>query len=222
MPKPKRKLTLCFDYDGVLADSLNVVAKIHGELVRRFEKTVTAEITADFLRENWKGGWQNLYTSFYGFTAGELPQTVPVYRDLVKEEFGSVGLFKGMDSLVRKLSRTHNLLILSANYSDIIYPTLERAGIADCFTAIFGQDDLPGMEKSDARFYLIPLDELNFAKEDAVVIGDGVADVLGAKKAGIPVIACSWGWQLRDWLVDAKPDFLADNPKELLSIIQEI
>jgi len=222
MPKLKKKLTLCFDYDGVLADSLEVVAKIHGELVRRFEKVATAEITADFLKENWRGNWQGLYTNFYGFSAGELSQTMPVYRTLAREEFSTVKLFKGMDALVRKLSRSHNLLILSANYSDIIYPTLERAGIADCFTAIFGQDDMPGIEKSDARFYLIPLDELNFEKEDTVMIGDSVADILGAKKAGIPVIACSWGWQLRDWLVDAKPDYLADSPKELLSIIQGI
>lgn len=219
MQEEKSKI-LFFDYDGVMVDSLECVAKIHGRILRQFGKNIA--VSASLIKENWSGGWQGLYEHTYGLTREEIPLTVPVYRELALAEFVSVRLCKGIEPVIKKLAKRHQLVVVSANYSDIIYRTLTDTGLDAYFSGIFGQGELAGIEKSDPRFFLNPIEELNVEKEEVVAIGDTVGEIYGAKKAGIPVIACSWGWQIRDLLVEAKPDYLADTPKELLQIIQEI
>src|SRR3989344_3477771 len=216
MPKRTKK-TLFFDFDGVIADTLHNTAKIHNEIMRQFGKEPIA--TPALIRENWNG-WEHLYTVVYGFSKQELPHAIPIYREFISQE-EPPKIFADMEDVIKKLATTDTLIIASSNYSPYILLTLEGAGLDKYFKSIYGKDELRGLDKSDPRFFQIPTDDLVLEKEDIVAIGDTAGEIEGAKRAGIPIIACSWGWQDRETLIAARPDYLADSPKELLSIVQK-
>lgn len=217
--KSKPKKSLFFDYDGTLVDSLESTAQIHREVLRQLGKDIV--VTSDLIRAHWSAGWQKLYTDVYGMTREETMLSTPVYRNLAREHCRVTTLFDGIEGVLRKLGKTHSLYVISANYSEVILGGLAANKITSHFSGVYGQDSLYGIHKNDPRFYLIPVDELGLEKEDITVIGDSVGEIEAAKKAGLKVIGCSWGWQDRDALIDAKPDFIADDPRELLDIVQE-
>lgn len=125
----------------------------------------------------------------------------------------------GLAGILLKLAREHALYLISDQEN--IGVSLDKTGLRKCFLDIFEKERLGKVPKSDQWFYLTPIDELNLEKEKVLVIAHSVDGITGAKKAGLPVIACSWGGEERELLIGSKPDFLADNPGELLAIIQE-
>lgn len=126
----------------------------------------------------------------------------------------------GMSDILLKLAREHELYLVSDQEN--IGASLDKAGLRKCFLDVFEKERLGRVPKSDQWFFLTPIDELNLEKEKVLVIAHSVDGINGAKKAGLPVIACTWGEQERELLIGAKPDYLADHPKELLSVLQSI
>ncbi|MDY6958395.1 MAG: HAD hydrolase-like protein, partial [Halobacteriota archaeon] len=58
--------------------------------------------------------------------------------------------------------------------------------------------------------------------DSAIYVGDETRDVEAAKRARIPVIAVSWGFNDGDALRRLDPDYAVDDPKELLEIIKRL
>ena len=213
----KSEKTLFFGFDGVIADTLPAVAKIHNEILRQFGKDPV--VTPELIRTHWNG-WEHLYLATYGFSRQELSHALPLYQDFAIQELPAK-IFTGMDEVIKKLAASHTLVITSSNFSPCIQAVLEETRLYGFFKSIFGHEELGGLGRSDPRFFHIPIDTLGLEKENIVVIGDTAEEVAGAKRAEIPVVACSWGWQDRDSLIEARPDYLADSPKELLTIMQK-
>ena len=55
--------------------------------------------------------------------------------------------------------------------------------------------------------------------EDALYIGDSLVDAETAKAAKLPFVACTWGFCTREQLMTAQAHYMADHPKEILTII---
>lgn len=55
---------------------------------------------------------------------------------------------------------------------------------------------------------------------EVIYVGDEVRDIESSKKAGVYMAAATWGYNSRELLSQAKPDFLIDDISELLNIIQ--
>ncbi|HLB58081.1 MAG TPA: HAD hydrolase-like protein, partial [Gammaproteobacteria bacterium] len=53
-------------------------------------------------------------------------------------------------------------------------------------------------------------------------IGDETRDIQAAKKNHIYSIAVTWGFNNKKVLAAEKPDFLIDNPKELLAVLKTL
>ena len=138
---------------------------------------------------------------------------------LVEEAGGET--YPGIHGCLKKLSQTHSLYVVSLNERETISSVLKKAELDGFFVDIFGKERV-GEVGYYHHIFLNPLDELNIEKAEAIAMGDTAGDVQAAKKAGIPVIACSWGKEDREDLIGARPDFIADTPEELLSIIEEM
>mgnify|MGYP003471373303 FL=1 len=57
------------------------------------------------------------------------------------------------------------------------------------------------------------------AIEDALYIGDSLVDAETAKAAKLPFVACTWGFCTREQLMTGQAHYMADHPKEILTII---
>jgi phosphoglycolate phosphatase len=102
-------------------------------------------------------------------------------------------------------------------------PTLEimnRLDLNDLFDKAVGGDSYP-VKKPDPDHILKLLDETEASAEQAIMIGDGVNDVLAAKNAGIPSILFTHGYGTEAAKAQ-KPDITIDTFLELEDAINSL
>ena len=59
-------------------------------------------------------------------------------------------------------------------------------------------------------------------KDEVVYVGDEVRDIKAAKRAGMKIIAASWGYNEREALEKYKPDLIVDRPVELIEVVEKV
>jgi len=88
------------------------------------------------------------------------------------------------------------------------------------FDALVTPETCGGVKKPDARFMEKALSLLDIPAEDALVVGDGVQDVLAAKNAGIRVVAVLGGYGDPAALRAAGADDYVDSMSELNTLLR--
>lgn len=63
--------------------------------------------------------------------------------------------------------------------------------------------------------------ELNLNCNEILFVGDSIFDVETAKAAGMTSVAVSWGFSSKTDLSVYKPDYIVDNPLEILDILKK-
>lgn len=63
---------------------------------------------------------------------------------------------------------------------------------------------------------------LGVSADEAVYVGDGETDMLTAKNAGLPAVAVTWGFRDRTVLAGFDPYAMIDEPKALITAIDEM
>ena len=58
-----------------------------------------------------------------------------------------------------------------------------------------------------------------FSKDECFFIGDSGVDILTGKNAGMKTIGAAWGFCGEDVLKEAKADFIAETPKDILDFV---
>lgn len=198
-----------FDFDGVLADSLDLYADAVTRCLERigmpFEKG----------REDYLALFDGNY--YESLTARGID--LVAFAQATKEIFPAIDYdamkpFPGLSPVLDALQRDHLLAVVSSNGSRTIGKMLARFGFEPYFREIFGYDFLfSKKEKIDhaVQKYGVP-------RETAFYIGDTCGDILEAKAAGVRSVAVTWGWHDRERLLAVGPDFLVDTPEGLLTI----
>ena len=57
------------------------------------------------------------------------------------------------------------------------------------------------------------------AREDVLYVGDSDVDMQTAKNAGVRVCGVLWGFRTRGVLAGYQPDYLTENPQEILDMV---
>ena len=99
-------------------------------------------------------------------------------------------------------------------FTDVITKTLD---ISKYFDEIIGSDSTT-YKKPDARLLLPLLERYNAEYNKAVVVGDGVNDIMLAKNAGVLSCALLNGLTGRDILLALNPDFACEGLSELMTL----
>ena len=105
--------------------------------------------------------------------------------------------------------------ILSSNIQENIEAFLEVHGMRDQFTFISSIGRLTGKARhlrAIARTFSLKPDEI-------IYVGDEIRDLRAARKAGVDVIAVTWGLNSHASLSRERPTFLVEKPCELLKVI---
>ena len=201
---------LIFDYDGVLFDT----KKLAFNLV----KTAT-EKYCNFTIGN-EHDFAELYKSnFYeairkkGAKKKELDN---IYNYAIKKlRKEKLHVHFGIKSVIKKLSKTHTLAVISSNYDEIMKKNLKSNNILDYFHYILGVEEGESKKKKIQSL----LKKTKAAKSEAVFITDTVGDIREAKKEKIKTMAVTWGFHKTGMLKKAKPDFIVKTPKQMLEVM---
>ncbi|MBI5354437.1 MAG: HAD family hydrolase [Chloroflexi bacterium] len=206
---------ILFDFDGVLADTLNDMLRFAQETCNELNIHHTV-VQADLSELE--------VMSFATFgRACEVPEDLVgefVRRCTGKfaEKKSPPGIFDGLGEVIRKLAQEHLIAVVTGNTTKNVNAFLLHHGLTDFVRAVYGVD-LPG-----SKVEKILMAKNQFVAEDEMVLmlGDSVSDVRAAKEAGVLSIAVGWGHQSLKKLIDAQPDAFVHSPAEILDVIGKL
>jgi len=206
------KKLVIFDFDGTIADSLEMTIEIFNELsdkygfskvnpeeVSQFKKLTPSQILEKFKISKWK-----------------LPILLKKGKDLFNSKIPFIRPFDGIKEVLAKL-KSHDFIvgILSSNSKGNIELFLKNNNI-NTISFIHSESNLFGKSKAIKNV----LKEQGLKLEEAIYIGDEVRDIEASKKCGIGCIAVAWGFNDKEILEKYNPDYLIDRPEQLLNILK--
>jgi len=205
----KERNLFLFDFDGVLADSLDLYA----EAVARCLERIGTPIVKN--REDYLAFFEG---NFYESMAAKGVDLV-AFAGAAKEilpgiDYDAMKPFAGLIPVLEALQKDNLLAVISSNGFQTISKMLERFGFDRFFQEILGSDFL--FSKKDKIAHA--LSKYGIDHKRTFYIGDTTGDILEAREAGVRTVAVTWGWHSREKLVAAHPDFLVDRPEDLLQI----
>lgn len=97
--------------------------------------------------------------------------------------------------------------------------TLSRSGLLELFDAVVTRDDCDDM-KPAAEPILRVLSKLGVVTDEAILIGDGVMDIMAAKAAGVRSVAVATGPFKSGLLLKAEPDYALGSINDLPTLVE--
>lgn len=200
-----------FDFDGTLVDSMHHALACFNEAAHRYG---LGRVSPDELPRLRRMGPKEAIST-YGVPVWKIPMLVQAVRAGLRSRMEMLEPFPGMVDFLRALKNTRKArcLLLSSNSRDNIEAFLARHQIElfehlSCGTSMFG--------KGARLRKLVERVELNPAT--TAYVGDEVRDIEAAKSAGLRSIAVSWGYADREALASEQPDYLIDEPAQLIEL----
>ena len=205
--------TLIFDFDGTIADTFDITLGIAQALTNRFGNRQPV----DLAKEDLRGMDIKSLMRQFGVPWYRIPAAVEMGRTEIKRHVNHIRIFEGMKSVIDHLRLSFSLGILTTNNVDTVQQVLNNNAIdLSAFRFIVGGGSLFGKKKILGR---IRRSE-NLEKSKMVYIGDEIRDIQAARKFRIATVAVSWGYNDRDVLLEQQPDYMVDQPDQLISIFQ--
>lgn len=201
---------LLFDYDGVLFDTKQIAYNLVKKSCEKFCKFKIRN-EHEFI-ELYKS---NFYEAVRkkGATKASIEKIKKYAITVLKKK--KLHIHSGIKSIIKKLSATHEIAVISSNYDDVMKRNLKQNRILGNFHYIYGTEE---GESKKIKIKQI-MKKAKAKKAEAVFITDTVGDIREAKKAGIKTMAVTWGFHNKKMLKKARPDYLVDSPKEILEVL---
>lgn len=205
------KQMLIFDFDGVLARSLDVMLSCARQacLDLGFSCSPSKQDLEVLERMEF---------SEFGLQLGIPQEAIEAFvsrsLDLFSSRSEQLEIVPGMDQAIRILSRYAALSIVTGNSCQVVSKFLEAHQLSHEFGTILCAEDDGSREDK----ILSILSQHQGLKASGFMIGDAVSDIRAARNVGIKSIAVAWGHQSRGKLVAENPDFITDTPGELLRL----
>ena len=129
--------------------------------------------------------------------------------------------FPGLtDALDRLAAKGVTLGVMTNKVERLARIVLEQLGLAERFAAIVGGDTMgPGSSKPSPIAIQAMVDRCGGGP--AAFVGDSIYDVQGARAAGLPVVACSFGF-LNGPVADLGADATIDAYAELIPTLERL
>lgn len=200
-----------FDFDGTIADSLELVLCEYNRIAPRFRiKPINRE---DLPRLRMMKGSAALKE--HGVSFWKLPLLVSAVRSAMHKHMDGLKPCEGMAEALRALAESGcRCSVLSTNSSENIERFLERHELT-LFEHVAGGSSMFGKARALSR--LIAREKLD--ARQVYYVGDEVRDIDAAAAAGVRSIAVGWGYADRSALAAHSPTHIADRPDDLLRLL---
>jgi phosphoglycolate phosphatase len=204
---------LIFDFDGTLADTRAVYALSFNKIHARFDlPKVNQKDWAKFQSSSMKDLCRE-----YNIGPVKLLKIAKALNKEIGPLITRTKFYPNIEKTLFKLKENYQLGILSSNELDNIKAFFEEKNLPlnkifsfwRCEKNLFGKDRV--LKSLIKEYQLDPKTVLYF--------GDQVRDIEACQRAGVQVAAVSWGFAGEDLLASAQPNFLLNNPNEILDLL---
>lgn len=216
-----RPTAILWDLDGTLADTHPIIHRCVDETFREF-------FAQPYERELWERSVGHPLTTVmeqgfdkYGIPCIDTAPLIQFYRERLKSYEALVRPFPGSCETVRRLSQGGvRQAIVTTKFGEAAARHLSTIGLDGIFEVVT-TGDICVRYKPDPEPFCRTLDSLRLAADACIMVGDSAADVLGSRNAGVRSVAALWGTLDHDAVHAAGPDYIANRPEDVLSIMEE-
>ena len=201
---------LILDFDGTLVDSQSIFVSCINELGDAFGYG-QIEPGPEFREKSAR----EILTHVLGLLPEQVPCWAQQFKAQLNRNMGRAVNVKGMREVLAVLRKDRRIGIVTSNTEETVRRILVRDGIE---WVDFIWADAPIFEKDKAIEGLLA--QQNLSPEETIYIWDEVRDIDACRKVGVKIIAVSWGFNSKTVLERKEPDYLAQTPTELLTIIE--
>lgn len=207
------QFTVIFDFDGTLADSLELMLRLYNESADDFGTLPVSMSEVDELRE--LGYKKAMKAKKIRLTM--LPKlAIHIIKDM-KLHMDEVSPHEGIIPMLRQLREMGvSIGVLTSNNAALVVDFFDKNGFPE-FDFVVSEKTLFGKEKALKRI----MKRHKLKKERVIYVGDEPRDVYSSQKAGVKVFGVTWGLAGRIGLEKNPPDRIADTAEELYQYIIE-
>ena len=136
--------------------------------------------------------------------------------------------YDGIRALLATLKAEGHQLAVASNKYQVATEKIVTHFFPDTFDVILGERD--GVNRKPDPKIVFDIQErfavrgetTDVVRSGILYVGDSLVDMLTAQNAGVPFIACSWGFVPRNELVAAGVAHIADTPGQILEITKQM
>jgi phosphoglycolate phosphatase len=194
------KKVILFDFDGVLANTLEHAFDIHKLLNphflwEEFQKMSDRNFHAEYRKKLEEGNHVH-------------PENYP---EEYSKKLAQMNLESELAELVIKLSSVYTLYVVSSTKTSYIQDFLEREKVLNHFTDVLGAD----IHESKVVKIKSILEKEAIIPNHCLFITDTTGDIHEARECDVPSVCVSWGLHQRERLEKQNPFAVVDTPQEL-------
>ncbi|HKY81319.1 MAG TPA: HAD family hydrolase [Sphingobium sp.] len=208
-----------FDLDGTLLDtSGDLAAAVNYAIGTVGRAPFPVDAIKPFVGKGAKVMLERALTASGGIDDGMTARLLPVLLDYYEQNLAIHSVpYAGLIPALDALSRAGVKLAVCTNKAErFTIPLMHQIGLSDRFASIVGGDTL-GVAKPDPA----PIHEMiaRAGGGRAIFLGDTINDIAGARNAGIPSVAVSFGF-LDGPVEELAADAVIDHFDELIPLLE--
>lgn len=211
---------LIFDFDGTIMDTRQTIVYAKQETMKTMGLKVYDEATcASTIGLSAKLGFQRLYPEM---PEKQIDELVVLYRRVFEEakETMPPTIFPNVVDTLEILSQKgYELTIATSRNTPSIHEFLDKLKLRKYFKYVLGGDDTK-LLKPNPEPVLRTLEDLDYAPDQAMVIGDMPFDIIMGKSANVSALGVTYGNATREELLESGADYVIDDMKELIDILE--
>lgn len=205
------KRAVIFDLDGTLIHSLpDLTSAINHILVQEAREPVTEADVGPMVGDGAHTLVERAFAARGGMPGSNVAPLLARFLDyyeanatVLTRPFPEV-----VDTLERLKAKGVVLAVCTNKPTAATREILRALDLEQYFAVVVGGDDTPALKPNPAHIDAV-LDRLGISRDEAVMVGDSINDVLAAKGAGLPCIAVSFGYS-RTPVSDLGADLVVD------------
>jgi len=204
---PQNKKLVIFDFDGVLANTVDFCFAIH--------KKDNPNFTLEKLQQICTGN----FVDNMNYEKDNKNHKIPTgFYEKYEKEISKININEILLKMILELEKDYILTIVSSTTTIYINNFLVKENIRNCFSDILGAD-----VHSNKTFKINSLlKKYNIESNDAVLITDSLGDILEGNICGVKSIGVTWGIHPKKTLEKGHPIAIIDDPRDLFDSIKNV
>ncbi len=209
-----RQLTVIFDFDGTLANTLELVAKIYNDHAQDFN---ALQIDMSELSEYRKLGYKKAMKKLH-IRWTVLPRLVLFVSREMKQHMGEVKPYDGIVTMLKNLQGSGISIGVLTSNDAVLVQDFFKAHQFPAFDFVVSEKTMFGKEKALRRI----MKRHKLLTDQVVYVGDEPRDITASNKAHIKVIGVTWGVGGREAFEATPPDLQVDTAIELEKTVMQL
>ncbi len=204
---PQNKKLVIFDFDGVLANTVDFCFDIH--------KKDNPNFTLEKLQQICTGN----FVDNMNYENDSKNHKIPVdFYEQYEKEISKININEILHKMILGLEKDYILSIVSSTTTKYINNFLEKEKIRNYFFDILGAD----VHSNKTIKINSLLEKYNLKSSGAVFVTDSLGDIKEGNICGVQSIGVTWGIHPIETLEKGNPIAIINDPRELFECIKNV